>query len=149
MRVSRNPNRLLAILIGFIIVAIAAVSFIATTRSALVMDRATPAGSVQVYLKAVLTGKSAEAAKMLSPESPCTVTDLDRAYVVATASVLLLNSTTAGSTAEVRVRVEVSSGEPLGDFMTQDHTFRLINSGGSWLITGMPWPLYDCGVLKK
>ena len=146
---SKSPNRVLAIVIGLIIIAVAIVTVLSSTRSAVVIDRTTPAGSVQVYLKAVLAGKNAEAAKMLSPESACTVTDVDRAYIVDTARVLLVDSTTEGTTAEVRVRVEIPSGSPLGDFMTEDHTFRLVNSNGTWLLTGIPWPLYDCGVMTK
>lgn len=136
-------------MIGLIVIAVAIVTILSSTKSAVVIDRSTPAGSVQVYLKAVLAGKNAEAAKMLSPESVCTVTDIDRAYIVDTARVLLIDSSTEGTTAEVRVRVEIPSGGPLGDFMTEDHTFRLVNSGGTWLITGIPWPLYDCGVMTK
>lgn len=146
---SKSPNRVLAIVIGLIVIAVAIVTILSSTKSAVVIDRSTPAGSVQVYLKAVLAGKNAEAAKMLSPESVCTVTDIDRAYIVDTARVLLIDSSTEGTTAEVRVRVEIPSGGPLGDFMTEDHTFRLVNSGGTWLITGIPWPLYDCGVMTK
>lgn len=146
---SKSPNRVLAIVIGLIIIAVAIVTVLSSTRSAVVIDRTTPAGSVQLYLKAVLAGKNAEAAKMLSPESVCTVTDVDRAYIVDTARVLLVDSTTEGTTAEVRVRVEIPSGSPLGDFRTEDHTFRLVNSNGTWLLTGIPWPLYDCGVMTK
>jgi hypothetical protein len=150
MPVSRNPNRVLCVVIGFVIIAVVVVSFLSTRQSAVVMDRTTPAGSVQVFLKAVLEGKNAEATRMLSPESTCTVTDLDRAYIVNTARVLLLGSTTTGATAEVRVRVEIPSGGPIKDVMTdEDHTFVLANAGGGWLITGIPWPLYDCGVLNK
>ncbi len=149
MRPSGNPNRVLAAILGFIIFAVVIVSFLATTRSALVLDRATPAGSVQVYLKAILTGKNSQAAKMFSPKSTCTVTDLDHAYIANTARVLLVNSAITGSTAEVRVREEIPAGGPLGDIATEDHTFRLTKTGGSWLITGIPWPLYDCGAVKK
>ena len=69
MGLSRNPNRILAVIVGFIISAVVLVSFLATTRSAVVLDRTTPAGSVQVYLKAVMAGKNTEAARMLSRES--------------------------------------------------------------------------------
>ncbi len=146
---SKSPNRVLAIVIGLIIISVVIVTVLSSTRSAVVVDRTTPAGSVQIYLKAVLAGKNAEAAKMLSPESVCTVTDMDRAYIVHTARVLLVDSTTEGAIAEVRVRVEIPSGSPLGDFMTEDHTFRLVNSTGTWLLTGIPWPLFDCGVMTK
>jgi sugar lactone lactonase YvrE len=147
--VSKSPNRVLVIVIGLIVVAFAIVTVLSSTKSAVVLDRATPAGSVQAYLKAILVGKNAEAAKLLSPDSVCTVTDIDRAYVVDTARVVLVDSTVKRATAEVRVRVEIPSGSPLGDVMTKDHTFRLVNSEGAWLVTGIPWPLFDCGVSAK
>jgi sugar lactone lactonase YvrE len=147
--VSKSPNRVLVIVIGLIVVAVAIVTVLSSTKSAVVLDRATPAGSVQAYLKAILVGKNAEAAKLLSPDSVCTVTDIDRAYVVDTARVVLVDSTVKRATAEVRVRVEIPSGSPLGDVMTKDHTFRLVNSEGAWLVTGIPWPLFDCGVSAK
>lgn len=146
---SKGPNRVLAIVIGLIIVAVAVVTILSTTKSAVVVDRATPAGSVQAYLKAVLGGKNVEAATLLSPESLCTASDIDRAYIVDTSRVLLVDSTTEGATAEVRVMVENPANGPFGASSSEDHTFRLVNSGGTWLITGIPWPLYDCGVLKK
>lgn len=145
----KNPNRVLAIVIGLIIVAVAIVAVLSSTKSTVVMDPSTPAGSVQAYLKAVLVGKDAEAATWLAPGGVCTVTDIDRAYIVDTARVLLVDSITTGSAADVRVRVEIPSGSPLGDVMTEDHTIRLIKSGGRWLITGIPWPLYNCGMYTK
>lgn len=140
---------MLAIVVGLIIAAVAIVTILSSTKSAVVIDRSTPAGSVQAYLKAVLGGKDAEAAKWLAPAGSCTVTDIERAYIVDTARVLLVDSTTTGSTSEVRVRVEIPSGTPLGDVMTEDHTFGLVKSDGKWLITGIPWPLYDCGMYTK
>lgn len=140
---------MLAIVVGLIIAAVAIVTILSSTKSAVVIDRSTPAGSVQAYLKAVLGGKDAEAAKWLAPAGSCTVTDIEKAYIVDTARVLLVDSTTTGSTSEVRVRVEIPSGTPLGDVMTEDHTFGLVKSDGKWLITGIPWPLYDCGMYTK
>lgn len=136
-------------MIGLIIVVVAVVTVLSSTKSAVVIDRSTPAGSVQVYLKAILSGKNGEAAKMLSTDSICTADDIDRAYVVETARVLLVDSSTEGTTAEVRVRVEIPSGSPFGDFMTEDHTFRLSSIDGTWRITGVPWPLFDCGMRTK
>lgn len=136
-------------MIGLIIIVVAIVTVLSSTRTAVVIDRSTPAGSVQVYLNAILSGKNAQAAKMLSPDSVCTADDIDRAYVVETARVLLVDSTIEGTTAEVRVRVEIPSGGPIGDFMTEDHTLRLSKDGGSWLLTGVPWPLFDCGMVAK
>lgn len=149
LNVSKNPNRVLAVVLGVVILAVVVITVLAATKSAVVIDRSTPAGSVQVYLKAILAGKNAEAAKMLSPASTCTIDDVDRAYVVDTSRVLLVDATTTGSNAEVRVRVEFPSDGPLRNFMTEDHTFHLSNSSGVWLLTGVPWPLFDCGMAAK
>ena len=46
---------------------------------------------------------------------------------------------------QVRVDVVMSSGGPLdGSEYAEKHTFRLSRAGGDWLITGTPWPMYDC-----
>lgn len=144
-----SPNRVLAIFVGVIIIAVIIVTVFSATKSAVTLDRGTPAGTVQAYLKAVLEGKNVEAAKFLAPESECSVTDLDRTYVIDTARVDLVDATIDGKDAQVRVKVEIPSGGPFEDFRTEDHTFRLIRSDGNWLLTGIPWPLYNCGVLKK
>ena len=146
---SKSPNRVLVVVIGIIVIVVAVVAVLSSTRSVVILDRTTPAGAVQVYLKAILGGRNTEAARVFSPQSLCRVADLDRAYIADTSRVNLLGSTISGTTAEVRVRVEIPSGSPLGDFMTEDHTFRLISSHGIWYLSGVPWPLYDCGVLIK
>lgn len=140
---------MLALIVGLIVIAVAIIVVLSSTNSPVGLSRSTPAGAIQAYLKAVLSGKNAEAAKVFAVDSTCTVTDLDRVYMVDTARVQLISSSIDGKTAEVRVRVEAPSPGPFGDFSTEDHTFRLINSGGTWLLTGIPWPLYDCGVLTK
>lgn len=140
---------MLAIILGVIVIFVVAVALYSATSSPVKIDRATPAGTVQVYLDAVIGGKTTEAATLLSPRSPCTATDLDRAYVNGTSRVDLLSSAIDGAIAEVRVRVEFSADAPFGNPMTEEHTFRLMNSGGKWLLDGIPWPLYDCGVNLK
>lgn len=146
---NKSPNRVLALAVGLIIVLVAVVAVVSSTRSTLVIDKSKPAWAVQNYLKAFLAGKNAEAAKMISPESECTVVDVDRAYVIDNSRVVLLSTSTNGNTAEVRVRVEFPVNGPFGDSPTEDHTFRLTDSNGTWLLTGIPWPLYNCGMVTK
>ncbi len=135
--------------IGLIIVLVAVAAVVSSTRSTFVIDKSKPAWAVQNYLKAFLVGKNAEAAKMISPESECTVVDVDRAYIIDNARVVLISSSTNGNTAEVRVRVEFPLNGPFGDSSSEDHTFRLTDSNGTWLLTGIPWPLYNCGLVAK
>ena len=115
----------------------------------MVIDKSKPAWAVQKYLEAVLAGRNSDAAMMISPESECTVVDIDRAYVNDNARVVLIDTSTNGNTAEVRVRVEFPSSGPFGATSTEDQTFRLTDSNGPWLITGIPWPLYNCGMVTK
>lgn len=127
----------------------AVVAIVSSSKSTMVISKSKPAWAVQSYLKAILSGSNAEAAKLISPESECTVVDVDRAYVVDNARVVLLGSSTSGNTAEVRVRIEFPLNGPFGDSSTEDQTFRLTNANGNWLITGIPWPLYNCGLVAK
>ncbi len=135
--------------VGLIIVLVAVAAVVSSTRSTLVLDKSKPAWAVQSYLKAFLAGRNAEAAKMISPESECTVVDVDRAYIIDNARIVLISASTNGNTAEVRVRVEFPLNGPFGDSSTEDHTFRLTDSNGTWLLTGIPWPLYNCGLVAK
>lgn len=146
---SKGPNRILGIVLSAIIIIVAIVAIIASTRTATVFARTTPVGTVQAYLKDVLAGKNAEAAKLFATESACTAADLDRTYIVDMARVNLVSSVIAGDRADVRVVVEFPMNGPFEVSSTQDHAFRLIKSSSSWLLTGIPWPLYDCGALVK
>lgn len=146
---SKSPNRVLAIIVGAIIVIVAIVAALAASRTATVFARTTPAGTVQAYLKDVLTGKNAEAAKLFAPESACTVTDLDQAYILDAAQVNLVSSTIHGDSADVRVVVENPMNGPFGASSTEDHSFRLLKSRDTWLLTGIPWPLYGCSTVIK
>lgn len=146
---NKSPNRVLALVVGLIIVLVAVAAVVSSSRSTMVIDKSKPAWAVQKYLEAFLVGRNADAAKMISPESECTVVDVDRAYVIDNARVVLISTNTNGNTAEVRVRVEFPLGGPFGDSSTEDHTFRLTDSNGTWLLTGIPWPLYNCGMVTK
>lgn len=139
----------MAIIVSAIIVIIVMVAVLASTRTAEVFARTTPTGTVQAYLNDVLARKNAEAVKLFAPTNTCTVADLDRSYILDSARVNLISSTNDGDTAYVRVVVENPMNGPFGGSSTEDHTFRLIKSSGMWLLTGIPWPLYDCGMVIK
>ncbi|HUW78246.1 MAG TPA: hypothetical protein VMV52_05780 [Candidatus Nanopelagicaceae bacterium] len=144
-----TPNRVLAIIVG-LIVGIALVTVVlSATRPIVKLDQGTPQGTVQSYLSAVLDGKNADAASYLSTNSPCTIEDLDRAYVMHSAQVTLVDVATNGDASEVRVKVELPTGGPFENYMIEDHTLRLIRTGDHWLLVGIPWPLYDCGMVLK
>ncbi len=102
-------------------------------------DPATPAGAVQTYLEALLDGRTADAAALLDPSSDCSARDLDTAYVPQSVRIDLLDVQSTADSAQVRIHVEQSTGDPFG------RTVRLLRSGGVWRITGVPWPLGGCG----
>lgn len=139
-----SPNRILAVVVGALLLIAVIIVVLSASKSAVVFDRKTPAGVVQAYLKAAFDGKSDEAAKYLAPGSLCEVQDLDRAYVVKTVRVDLVDSTIDGKNARVRIIVDMPAAGPFENFATEDHTLRLIFSGGQWWLTGIPWPLYAC-----
>lgn len=108
-------------------------------------DPSTPAGVVQTYLSAVLEGRTAEAAALLDPSSGCSARDLDTTYLPPSARIDLIDARETGDTAQVRVHVEQSTGDPFGGTWGEDRTFRLTRVAGAWRITGVPWPLGGCG----
>lgn len=142
---SSRPNRVLAIVVGVIAVVAVVAGVLAANRSVPRYDRNTPTGAVQAYLSAVIDGDHQKAATFLAAGSPCTVDDLDQAYLPEGLRVVLRGTEVTGGTAQVEVDVVMSTGGPLDSTENAErHTFRLTRSGERWLIAGTPWPLYDC-----
>lgn len=140
-----QPNRILAIVVGVVAVVAVVAGVLAATRQAPEYDRGTPAGVVQAYLSAVIDGNNQEAAGFLAADSSCDLTDLDRAYVPDEVRVVLRDTEVDAGTARVAVDVAMSSGDLFGGSeYSEKHTFSLTRVGGGWLITGEPWPMYEC-----
>jgi hypothetical protein len=141
-----TPNRVLAIVVSGLVVVAVVAAVLAATRSSTTVAPGTPQAAVQGYLEAVLDGDADRAAGFLAPGSECTAADLDRAGVPDSTRVTLVSSTTDGSTARVKVQVSFGSGGPFDDGRSETQTFRLEQSAGQWRLSGIPWPLFDCGV---
>lgn len=140
-----RPNRILAIVVGAMVVLAAVVVVLSANRSTADYDPGTPEGTVQAYLRAVTTGDYAEAATFLDPTGRCDVEDLDRAGSPDSARAYLVRTRVEGDTATVTVEVTLPSGAPLDTAgYSETHLFRLTRSGGDWRLTGTPWPLYSC-----
>ncbi|MFM1905367.1 MAG: hypothetical protein RIT32_163 [Actinomycetota bacterium] len=147
-------NRAVLILIS-IISALALITVLTDNRSGsseLQID--SPEWVVQQYLQAMFDGDTDSAYSYLAPSSPCNVTHLDRAWTDQNASINLVEVETnviAGdkNTARVEVAVEFGSSDLFSTPYVENHVYRLEESGESWLITGIPWPVYDCGVISK
>jgi hypothetical protein len=141
-----RPDRVLLIVVVVAAAVAAVAGVLAATRPVTEYDRGTPEGAVQAYVRAVIDGDHDEAARFLADGSPCTVTDLDRAYLPDGVRVVLRQARITGDSARVEVDVVVSSAEPFGGSeYTEEHTFRLTGAGAGWLVTGEPWPMYGCG----
>ncbi|MGZ4436289.1 MAG: hypothetical protein ACXVWU_07955 [Nocardioides sp.] len=140
-----RPNRILAIVVGLVAVVAVVAGVLAATRHASEYPRGTPAGAVQAYLSAVIDGDHQKAAGFLAPGSSCAVADLDRAPVPDEVRVVLRDTHVDGATAQVDVDVVLPSGGPFGgaDY-SERQTFRLARAGQGWLITGIPWPMFEC-----
>ena len=143
---TRRPNLVVATVVGLVAVLAVIAGIVSATRHAPTYEPGTPVAVVQTYLAAVIDADHEAAAARLSSDSPCTVDDLDRAFLPQGVRVVLRDSRIDGDTAQVRVDVITSTGGP---FDTSEYservTFRLTRAGGAWLITGSPWPMYQCG----
>ena len=144
-----SPNRILAIIAGVVIIAVIVATVFSSTRSIVTPKPGTPEASVQGYLTAVFAGKNTDAAEFLAPGSGCKVSDLDRAYITKNARVDLLKAEVDGESAQVWIRVEIPSSDLFENSMTEDHILRLSRVNERWLLTDIPWPLYNCEVLPK
>lgn len=112
-------------------------------------EQGSPEDVAQSYLTAALDGDFDRAAAFIDSSSDCSAEDLDRAYIDDAARISLIDSVIEGERARVRVNVEFPSGELIGGFFGEEHTLRLVRQGGDWLLTGVPWPLYDCASTEK
>ena len=141
----RRPNGVLLLVLAAVAVIATVAGVLAATQRSPSYDPATPEGVVQTYLAAVIDRNHDEAARFLAAQSPCSVVDLDRAYLPDGIRVVLRDTQVTGDTARVDVDVAMPSGDLLGGSESfEKHTFRLTRSSEVWLITGEPWPMSDC-----
>lgn len=107
-------------------------------------DASSPEGVAQAYLTAAFDRDFDRAAEFFEPGSDCDADDLDRTFIQDNVRISLVDVTTDADRARVKVAAEVSGDGPLGGLYREEHSLRLVLVDGSWLITGIPWPLYDC-----
>lgn len=142
---SSRPNRVLAIVVGVVVVLALVVAVLSANRPVAAYDEGTPEGVVQSYLTAVLKGDNDQAATYFAPASACDVSDLDRASVADSAQVYLVDTEVDGDSARVQVQLVMGGGGPFDTSeYSEDQAFRLTRSTEGWRLTGTPWPLWDC-----
>lgn len=140
----RRPTMVVAAAVSVVALAAIVVLVFAIGRDVTTYEEGTPERVVQQYLTATFDGDFDRAASFIDPTGQCDADDLDRAYIDGDARIGLVESVVEGDRARVRVDVEFPSGGPLGGVYSEDHTLRLVRTSGSWLLTGVPWPLFDC-----
>lgn len=142
-------NFYLAVLITAVLVT-AVIAAIFSGNSAKTLSPGSPEKTVQEYLQALTDGRNDLAANQLSKESGCTVEDIDRVYIWPSAQITLLKSEITGNSAIVQVSIERRTDTFMDSgIMNEQPTYRLIKEKSQWRISGIPWPLYGCGSLKK
>ena len=127
-----------------------AVAIVITARQpTTAIDPASPAGVVKEYVTAVMAGDHDRAADFFAMESDCQADDLDRTYVDPSTRVDLIDTTITGERARVRIAIDVPNDDLFSNGWTEERTIRLTKTEGPWKLTGIPWPLYECGVWLK
>lgn len=145
-----GPDRVLAAVVGGVVVLAAIAGVAAANRTAATLDPTTPQGVVQEYLKAVLAGDYPAAAKLLSSTSGCDLSDVSSTTVSEFARIVLKDIVVDGDMAVVRVDVtEGADSGPFGDSgYTRTERITAEREGSAWKISGSPWLLYLCRTTK-
>lgn len=140
-----RPNLVLLVVAGLVLVLLVVAELAANTRNAPELDRATPEGTVQLFLRAVFEGDDEEVVALLDPALGCSA-PLE-IYVGDAARVGVVSVAVRGDTATVVVEITEQSGVGVLDSWTHRESYRLTRDG-DWLITGDPWPVFSCEYQK-
>lgn len=146
---SKSPNRILGIIVALIALASVLVVVISLNKPVQDFDQNSPEGVVQSYLLDIFNGKYDSAVNYLEANTKCEASDLDRAFVPKNVRINLLEVMIDDSSARVKFQIETPSGAPLDSYYTEEQVIRLVKENQDWEITGIPWPLYDCGILNR
>ncbi|MEO7587905.1 MAG: hypothetical protein ABIS84_07735 [Arachnia sp.] len=136
-----RPAAVLAVVASLVVVLAVVAALASRGREHPELDAGTPEGVVQLYVSALFNDDLATAAQYLDPALGCS-DPLPEPYLNDTARIAVVKTTTSGDTAKVELRIEEGSG--LNGSWTHDENFTLGRDGGTWLLTGEPWPVYGC-----
>lgn len=139
---------MLAVVVGVIVLA-SLVTVLGGWSDPAELEPGTPEAAVQAYLDAVVDRDSDAAVAMLPAGSDCTAADFDNAYVGEDVHVSLREVRVLGETARVDVVITTGSGEIIPTEWSEQQTFRLRRTDDEWLLSGTPWPIFECGVMDK
>lgn len=130
-----------------VLLVVALVAVLLSRQHTATYAEGSPEATAQAYLSAVVAGDTAEAARHLDPDRGCTAANLEVAYIGDAARVVLRESQVDGETARVRVEVVSGGGMLSGPEWVREETLRLRRDAASetgWVVTGVPWPAYEC-----
>jgi len=147
-----KPNRILIFAVAATVLATAIVVVVTNKATQKSYDARSPEGAVQNYLESIYADNNTKAASYLSRTGFCTVQDLDMMNMMSghpNPRILFDKTSMMGNRAWVKINAELGSGGPMDNMMHESHTLRLVRFGMGWRLTGIPWPLNDCGVINK
>ena len=144
-----STNRVLLLILGAISVVAVVAGVLTATSQRPELQSGSPEAAVQQYLEAVIDGDAQQARERLDPDSKCTVDDLDRVMVSDVFEARLIDARSDGATAKVTVELQAGSAGLMSDRWIDRQTFYLKKSSEAWVITGTPWPMYECGGVFK
>jgi hypothetical protein len=147
-RIRKSANFYLGIVIAAVLV-IALIVALASNNSTKTLNAGSPERIVQEFLQSLNDGRNDVAVKLLASDSSCSIQDIDRAYHSPSTEISLLESQITGNTAVVRVSVQRDPAAMMDTSSDEELTYRLVKNVNQWRISGIPWPLYDCGGVKK
>jgi hypothetical protein len=141
---ARRQTTVLIIVTAMIVALSVLVLVFSLGRNVTEYDSSSPEGVAQAYLAAAFDRDFDRAAEFFEADSDCDADDLDRTFIQDNARISLVDVSIDADRARVRVAAEIPGGGPLGGFYREEHSLRLVRVDGNWLLTGIPWPLYDC-----
>jgi len=142
-----KPDRTLVVIVSVIaVLVIVALAVVFSRGEPKPLDASTPAGVVQRYTAAVISGDETAAVDYLTPELRAACGTFANAYVD-NVRVSLGSTTERTDSADVNVLVVTTYGEggPFGPSQSEiEENFNLERVDGQWLISTTPWSLTVC-----
>jgi hypothetical protein len=141
---SLSSNRILIMIVALALILAAVAASLNSSREVEELSANSPEGVVQLFLEAVVEGKSENAEQYFSSTTNCDSSDIDRSWMPERVRVNLTEIEKIGDRAFIEIAVDTSSGGLFADNYIERHNYRLAKESGSWRILGIPWPLYAC-----
>lgn len=143
-----SPNRILGAVIGVLAIATIATLALTIGQNVKTYDPDSPEGVAQAYLTAAFNRNFDKAAAFFAPDSECDASDLDRAFIQDSVRISFAGMSGDAERSTVRITADIPGGGRFGGSYEEQHSLRLVFVNDEWKLTGIPWPLYDCGPPK-